>query len=70
MNPMDLKRGIDLAVDHVVTFLKNNTKPITTSAEIEQVATISANNDSEIGKLIATGMEKVGKTGVITVQVK
>jgi len=67
MNPMDLKRGIDLAVDQVVTFLKKNSKTITTTTEIEQVATISANNDKEIGQLIAKAMEKVGKEGVITV---
>jgi len=67
MNPMDLKRGIDLAVDHVVSFLKKNSKTITTTTEIEQVATISANNDKDIGQLIAKAMEKVGKEGVITV---
>lgn len=67
MNPMDLKRGIDLAVENVVQFLQKHSKKITTSAEIEQVASISANNEVEIGKLIAKAMEKVGKEGVITV---
>jgi chaperonin GroEL len=67
MNPMDLKRGIDMAVEHVVKFLQNLSKKITTKEEIEQVATISANNDESIGKLIAHAMEKVGKEGVITV---
>eukprot|EP01119_Soliformovum_irregulare_P019699 TRINITY_DN629_c0_g1_i1.p1 TRINITY_DN629_c0_g1~~TRINITY_DN629_c0_g1_i1.p1 ORF type:complete len:563 (+),score=162.14 TRINITY_DN629_c0_g1_i1:102-1790(+) len=67
MNPMDLKRGIDLAVDHVVKFLEQNAKQITSNGEIEQVATISANNDQSIGRLLALAMEKVGKNGVITV---
>jgi len=67
MNPMDLKRGIDLAVDHVIQFLKQNSKVVTTKEEIEQVATISANNDRTIGKLIADAMDKVGRQGVITV---
>jgi len=68
MNPMDLKRGIDLAVEQIVAFLMQNAKKINTGEEIEQVATISANNDKEIGKLIAHAMQKVGKEGVITVQ--
>jgi len=68
MNPMDLKRGIDLAVEQITAFLMKNAKKINTSEEIEQVATISANNDKEIGKLIAHAMQKVGKEGVITVQ--
>ncbi|MFQ3575686.1 MAG: chaperonin GroEL [Cytophagales bacterium] len=67
-NPMDLKRGIDKAVDHVVANLKNLSTPVKNNNEIEQVATISANNDSEIGKMIAHAMEKVGKDGVITVE--
>lgn len=67
---MDLKRGIDMAVEHVVSFLKGISKEITSTEEIEQVATISANNDQSIGKLIATAMEKVGKEGVITVTVR
>jgi chaperonin GroEL len=65
---MDLKRGIDKAVTVVVNELANISKKIQTSKEIEQVATVSANNDSEIGAMIATAMEKVGKDGVITVE--
>lgn len=67
-NPMDLKRGIDKAVSAVVAQLKANSKPISTSKEIQQVATVSANNDEEIGKMIADAMDKVGKDGVITVE--
>ncbi|MDN3670121.1 chaperonin GroEL [Echinicola jeungdonensis] len=67
-NPMDLKRGIDKAVAKVVAELKSNSNPISTSKEIAQVGTISANNDEEIGKMIADAMEKVGKDGVITVE--
>ena len=65
---MDLQRGIQAAVNQVVAELKKSTKMITTSAEIEQVATISANDDKVVGKLIARAMERVGKEGVITVQ--
>jgi chaperonin GroEL len=67
-NPMDLKRGIDKAVDAVVENLKKQSKNIKGSQEIAQVATISSNNDVEIGKMIATAMDKVGKDGVITVE--
>ncbi len=67
-NPMDLKRGIDKAVHAVVENLREQSKPIKDSNEIAQVATISANNDSEIGAMIADAMEKVGKDGVITVE--
>ncbi len=67
-NPMDLRRGAQAAVDRVVEFLSKNTKTITTSEEIAQVATISANGDVHVGQLIATAMEKVGKEGVITVK--
>ncbi|HSJ68007.1 MAG TPA: chaperonin GroEL [Anditalea sp.] len=67
-NPMDLKRGIDKAVAAVVAELRNTSKQISTSKEIQQVATISANNDEEIGKMIADAMDKVGKDGVITVE--
>ena len=67
-NPMDLKRGIDKAVIHVVENLKKMAKPIKDNAEIKQVATISANNDFEIGEMIANAMAKVGKDGVITVE--
>ena len=67
-NPMMLKRGIERAVGAVTAELKKMSKPIKTPAEIAQVATISANNDAEIGKLIADAMEKVGKDGVITVE--
>jgi len=68
MNPMDLKRGIDKAVAAVVEELKKNSKPCTTSKEIAQVGSISANSDEEIGKIIADAMDKVGKEGVITVE--
>ncbi len=67
-NPMDLKRGIEKAVTAVVNSLKAQSKPITSSQEIAQVATISANSDSEIGEMIADAMEKVGREGVITVE--
>src|SRR5688500_5274822 len=67
-NPMDLKRGIDKAVARVVENLKSQSKKIENSNEISQVGTISANNDSEIGKMIADAMDKVGKDGVITVE--
>ncbi len=67
-NPMFLKRGIDRAVQTVTAELKKMSKPIKTPAEIAQVATISANNDPETGKLIADAMDKVGKDGVITVE--
>lgn len=67
-NPMDLKRGIDKAVHAVVENLRKQSKNIKGSQEITQVATISSNNDMEIGKMIATAMEKVGKDGVITVE--
>ncbi len=67
-NPMDLKRGIDLAVIKVVEYLKSISKPIETSEEIAQVGTISANNEKWIGERIAEAMNKVGKEGVITVE--
>src|SRR3970040_1636304 len=67
MNPMDLKRGIDKAVEGVVEQLKKISKPCTTSKEIAQVGAISANDDEQIGKIIADAMEKLGKEGVITV---
>ena len=67
-NPMDLKRGVDKAVAAVVANLKEQSKEISTSEEIAQVATVSANNDSEIGNMIANAMDKVGKDGVITVE--
>lgn len=67
-NPMDLKRGIDKAVIHVVENLRKQSKPIKNSNEIAQVATISANSDEDIGKMIAEAMDKVGKDGVITVE--
>ena len=68
MNPMDLKRGIDLAVGKVVADLKARSKPVAGTSEIAQVGTISANGESEIGNMIAKAMEKVGKEGVITVE--
>jgi chaperonin GroEL len=67
-NPMDLKRGIDLAVNSVVEELKNKSKKVTSSEEIAQVGTISANGDEDIGKMIAEAMKKVGNEGVITVE--
>jgi chaperonin GroEL len=67
-NPMDLKRGIDKAVTAIVENLKKQSRKIENSNEIAQVATISANNDSTIGKMIADAMDKVGKDGVITVE--
>jgi len=67
-NPMEIKRGIDEAVKVVVAELKKISRPITSSKEIAQVATLSANGDEEIGKLIADAMDKVGKDGVITVE--
>mgnify|MGYP001764866363 CR=1 FL=1 len=68
MNPMDLKRGIDLAVVKIVEDLKGRSKPVANSAEIAQVGIISANGDKEVGEKIAEAMEKVGKEGVITVE--
>ncbi|MDO4184183.1 MAG: chaperonin GroEL [Rhodospirillales bacterium] len=68
MNPMDLKRGIDLAVEAVVEDVKSRSKPIKTSEEIAQVGTISANGDRTIGEYLAQAMEKVGNEGVITVE--
>jgi chaperonin GroEL len=68
MNPMDLRRGIDKAVEAIVAELKKISKPCTTSKEIAQVGSISANADTEIGKIISDAMEKVGKEGVITVE--
>nr|ABE02806.1 heat shock protein 60 [Rhizophagus intraradices] len=67
-NPMDLRRGVQMAVDSIVEFLREKSRVITTSEEIAQVATISANGDTHVGKLIANAMEKVGKEGVITVK--
>ncbi len=68
LNPMDVKRGIDKAVEAVIAELKKLAKPIKDQKEIAQVGTISANNDPNIGKIIAEAMEKVGKEGVITVE--
>ncbi len=68
MNPMDLKRGIDMAVEAVVADLEKRSKKITTSAEVAQVGTISSNGEVEIGKMIAEAMERVGNEGVITVE--
>jgi chaperonin GroEL len=68
MNPMDLKRGVDLAVNAIVEDLKKHSKAVTSNAEIAQVATISANGDSEIGRFLAEAMKKVGNEGVITVE--
>jgi len=68
MNPMDLKRGIDRAVDVVVKEIEKRSKKVSTNDEIAQVGTVSANNDHEIGKMIAEAMQKVGNEGVITVE--
>jgi len=68
MNPMDLKRGIDLAVEAVVEHLKTNSKKVTSNEEIAQVGTISSNGDQEIGRFLAEAMKKVGNEGVITVE--
>ncbi len=68
MNPMDLKRGVDLAVAAIVEDLHKNSKPVTSNDEIAQVATISANGDVEIGRFLAQAMKKVGNEGVITVE--
>ena len=68
MNPMDLKRGVDLAVEAVVADLQKNSKNVTSNEEIAQVGTISANGDPEIGRFIADAMKKVGNEGVITVE--
>ncbi|MCP4562255.1 chaperonin GroEL [Bosea sp. CRIB-10] len=68
MNPMDLKRGIDLAVEAIVADLKKNSKKVTSNAEVAQVGTISANGDESVGKMISTAMQKVGNEGVITVE--
>ncbi|UCH76022.1 MAG: chaperonin GroEL, partial [Rhodospirillales bacterium] len=68
MNPMDLKRGIDLAVESVVGTLAKSARKVKSSAEVAQVGTISANGDKEVGDFIAEAMEKVGNEGVITVE--
>jgi chaperonin GroEL len=68
MNPMDLKRGIDLAVEAVIKDLKSRSRVVSTNAEIAQVGTISANGEKEIGDMLARAMEKVGKEGVITAE--
>src|SRR5215211_7472013 len=68
MNPMDLKRGVDLAVNAIVEDLKKNSKKVTSNDEIAQVATISANGDAEIGRFLADAMKKVGNEGVITAE--
>src|SRR5215469_18405657 len=68
VNPMDLKRGIDRAVDAVVADIEKRSKKVSTNDEIAQVGTVSANNDREIGRMIAEAMQKVGNEGVITVE--
>ena len=68
MNPMDLKRGVDLAVEAVVEDLKKNSKKVTSNEEIAQVGTISANGDQEIGRFLADAMKRVGNEGVITIE--
>ena len=68
MNPMDLKRGVDMAVDAVVKDIQKRSKKVSTNDEIAQVGTISANGDAEIGRMLAEAMKKVGNEGVITVE--
>src|SRR5207302_2136413 len=68
MNPMDLKRGIDLAAEWVMEELKSRSRKVSTSEEIAQVGTVSANGDKAIGAMIAKAMDKVGKEGVITIE--
>ena len=68
MNPMDLKRGVDLATSAIVAELKKRSKPIKTDKEVSQVGTIASNGDAEVGKMISSAMQKVGKEGVITVE--
>ena len=68
MNPMDLKRGIDIAVAAVIKDIEKRAKPVSSSAEVAQVGTISANGDAQIGSMIAKAMQKVGNEGVITVE--
>ena len=68
MNPMDLKRGVDLAVDAVVSEIQKKSKVIKTDKEVSQVGTIASNGDAEVGKMISSAMQKVGKEGVITVE--
>src|SRR5208337_3369971 len=68
MNPMDLKRGIDMAVESVVNDIKTVSRKVSTNAEIAQIGTISANDDREIGEMIANAMDKVGNEGVITIE--
>ncbi len=68
LNPMDLKRGVDKAVEAIVAHLKANSKKVTSNEEIAQVGTISANGDADVGKMISTAMQKVGNEGVITVE--
>ena len=68
MNPMDLKRGIDRAVEAVVKEIEKRSRKVSTNDEIAQVGTVSANNDREIGRMIAEAMQKVGNEGVITVE--
>ena len=68
MNPMDLKRGIDLAAKAVIADVEKQSKKIKTSSEIAQVGTVSANGESEIGSMIAEAMQRVGNEGVITVE--
>ena len=68
MNPMDLKRGVDLAVEAVIESIKKGSRPVSSEGEVAQVGTISANGDVSIGEMISKAMQKVGKEGVITVE--
>ncbi len=67
-NAVDIKRGIDSAVKDVVEFIRKESKDITDEEQLKQVATISANNDTEVGELISTAMDKVGRDGVVTIE--
>src|SRR5665213_918726 len=68
MNPMDLKRGMDIAVEAIVADIKKRSKPVSTNEEIAQVGRISANGDNEVGQMLADAMKRVGNEGVITVE--
>ena len=68
MNPMDIKRGVDMAVNAIIADIRNRSRKIASNEEIAQVATISANDDREVGKMVAQAMERVGNEGVITVE--
>src|SRR2546421_7558317 len=68
MNPMDLKRGVDMAVNVIVEDVRKRSRKVSTNEEIAQIATVSANGDDEIGRMMAQAMQRVGNDGVITVE--